>query len=379
MTEESNQSDREMVMLTDITRGLYHAASTTHAMVANHYVGLLHQFFDKTTDGTLVPKVVVVQMPDETVVDLPLISLVEPKGLMLDKVNFDFAVVADPCDVKAATDHLDNLNLTRSSFKAEMTVKGEPEGHDYTRRRGVIDVNMKFRATEPPEGLMRLFDKFASIVSPMKPGKHTHYMHLLSPRFVFIADVLRANENLAKEMAAFNPKEYTVEQIESRGNEMANREKELLDLSIKIDVHKESILNTFQEDFEHARITFSGTDKYEKLRLSQKISPRTREWINQAIEFYKTLSEDEGLATSLHHLNPIKEHGDHPITRWRELFNKVSNLSSEMRAYDQYKDEKLFYQETEAWLRKFDAVAKMLFKKPEDRAKLFPDSEFFNK
>ena len=381
MSESENSVAGTTVNLTDITRGLYHAASSTHTMMANQYVGLLTQFFDETKEGTFVPKVVVVQMPDETQVELPLISMVEPKGLMLDKIDFDFAVMADPSEIKEATSYLDNLNLTRSSFKAELAARATGDANeDLTRRKGVVDIRMRMKATEPPEGLMRLFDKFASVVMPVKPARKNSYMPLLSPRFFFIAQVLKDNDTIAKFFTRFNPEEYNADLIQRLGLEMKEREEALLEISIDIDRMKKDAVKKFKSDFEHARIAFGGTDKYDRLRLSQKINSRTRDWLSQATEFYKMLSEDESLALTLHHLKPKGSNPEsEPVKRWVEDLERINALSEKMRDYDVYKQKKLQYHEMEAWLRKFDSVAKMLLRKPEHLAKLLPDVEFLNK
>ena len=42
--------------LTDITRGMHHAASTTSALLAEQYIQLLNQFFDSEEYGSLKAK-----------------------------------------------------------------------------------------------------------------------------------------------------------------------------------------------------------------------------------------------------------------------------------------------------------------------------------
>jgi|GEM_PF-6222315 len=385
MQDEDNlQAKSEPVKLTDITRGLYHAASSTYSMVANQYISLLSQYFDETQEGTYVPKTIVVQLPDDTTVDLPLISLVSPKGLMLDKVDFDFAVVADPSALAQATSDLDGLNLTRSSFKVEMAaIPGEEGGNNGARKReGVVDISMKFTAVEPPEGLMRLLDKFASIVTPIKPRSATaNYLPLLSPRFFFIAKVLTDDAILREKFEQFNASEFVPSEIERKGKELQQWEGELLAISVEIDRLKEGITPVFKTILEYARIAFKDTDDYAKLKLSQKFSSRPREWTSQVMQFYKSLDEDESVSFKLARLQHPESITEAPISSlWRDNYKNVKEVARQVEAYDKHIRNKSHYEEAKDWLQTFNSIARILLKAdPALLAKLFPDSEFLNK
>lgn len=379
--EQSNEAGTAPVKLTDITRGLYHAAASTYSMVANQYINLLSQYFDETLEGTYVPKSVVVQLPDETMVELPLISMVAPKGLMLDKVDFNFAVTADPSSLAEATTDLDGLNLTRSSFKVEMAAQNSDANKEGARRReGVVDISMKFAAVEPPEGLMRLLDKFASIVTPLQPQKTANnYLPLLSPRFFFIAKALADDPDLKATFHDFNAVEFSPEEILLKGEDVKRWEDELLAISVEIDQMKTEVTDTFKEAIHHARIVFQGTDDYEKLKLSQKISSRPREWVNQAAQFYKTLLEDEGLAFKLAKLRHPEITTATVNIQWLKEYDRVVSIENKIDAYDAAKA-KPEYEAAKGWLQKFQAVAKILLKdRPAQLAKVLPDSEFLNK
>lgn len=264
-----SQATQAPVKLTDITRGLYHAATSTSSMVANQYIHLLSQYFSQSPDGKYRAKTVEVEMPDESRVKVPLISMVSPKGLMLDKVNFDFSVVADPSSLADATTYLNEVDLTRSSFKVEMTTKGSKSNFWQKRRKqGVVDINMEFKAIEPPEGLMRLMDKFASIVTPFSTNSSTsRHLRLLSPKYLHIAKVLESNQDLASILAEFNALEYTVESFLKYGNDLSKWESELLKLSVEIDHEKNRLSESFEDTYEYARIAFHGTDDFDKLQL----------------------------------------------------------------------------------------------------------------
>jgi hypothetical protein len=379
--EQNNEANTAGVKLTDITRGLYHAAASTYSMAANQYISLLSQYFDETLEGTYVPKSVVVQLPDETTVNLPLISMVSPKGLMLDKVDFSFAVTADPSSLAEATTDLDGLNLTRSSFKVEMAVHNSDASQEGARKRdGVVDISMKFTAVEPPEGLMRLLDKFASIVTPVHPqNTANNYLPLLSPRFFFIAKALADDPDLKATFHDFNAVEFSPEEIAEKGEDVKRWEDELLAISVEIDQMKTEVADTVKETVHHAHIVFQGTDDYEKLKLSQKFSSRSREWVNQATQFYKTLLEDEGLAFKLAKLRHPEITTATVNIQWQNEYDRIARIADKVDEYDAAKT-KPEYEAAKSWLQKFQAVAKILLKdRPAQLAKVLPDSEFLNK
>ena len=73
--------------LTDITRGLQHAAAATMDMVADQFIRMLEEFFVPEEDGTLRAKMVRVQVSETDFVELPMISLVRPRGLTLEGID----------------------------------------------------------------------------------------------------------------------------------------------------------------------------------------------------------------------------------------------------------------------------------------------------
>lgn len=382
MDPQDQLATESMVKLTDITRGLYHAASSTYSMLGNQYVTLLQQYFEETSDGNYVPKSVVVELPDETVVNLPLISLVTPKGLMLDKVNFDFSVVMESAGLVDATTDLDDLDLTRSSFKVEMAPRSADAGEEGKQRKtGVVDVKMEFKVNEPPEGIMRLLDKFASFVTPVKPAVvNTNYVPLLSARFFFIAQALgdAQNKTLAEVITVFNP-DYAAERIHERGEAIKKWEDELLAKSVAIDRAKAAFAPTFKELFQYARIAFKGTAHFDKLNLSQKLSDKAREWTEQAMRFYETLLREDETAFIFGKFKNPEWSGDDFKNTWKQGLEKIKEVKQLLQDYDDQKNIPEF-DEAQEWLEKFAAVAKILLKdKPEQLAKLFPDTEFLNK
>ena len=161
--------------LTDLTRGMHHAASTTAAMIAQQYIRIIDQFFDAQEDGSLVAKMVKIHINDDHYTMVPLISLVAPKGIALEKMRVEMSVKITEAEMKEATDKVDNSKATRSSFKVQLA----PKHHSSSRRRDdLTDIEMIFTAGDPPEGIMRIIDQYTDLIKPIKDdgnGNHTEY------------------------------------------------------------------------------------------------------------------------------------------------------------------------------------------------------------
>lgn len=149
--------------LSALTRGIQHAASSTFNMLAQQYLGLLGQFFDEGPDKKLVAKMVYVRIDEAHSVTVPLIALVAPRGLALDKMRVSMSVRIDETELKQATSEADNLVADRTSMRVTVS----PRTRDGARRpTDVTDLEMEFAAGEPPESIMRIIDTFANQIDP---------------------------------------------------------------------------------------------------------------------------------------------------------------------------------------------------------------------
>ncbi len=152
-------------MLTDITRGIHHAVNTTGQMISQQYVMQLQQFFDTQEDGSLAAKMVKVQVDDTHDMYVPLIALVPPQGIALDKMSFDLSVQITESELKRATHEVDGFNAKRVAFKVNLSPK---TGETNRRRSDIVDVQMQFTRCDAPEGMHRLVEQYANMVQPFK-------------------------------------------------------------------------------------------------------------------------------------------------------------------------------------------------------------------
>ncbi len=148
--------------LASLMRGIHHAASSTHAMLAQQYMHMLKQFFDEK-DGKLMAKMTYVQIDDEHWIPVPLISLVTPRGLALDRMKVEMSLRIEESEVKQATIDEDGSHAERLALQVAISPKTKGSGQ---RPTDVTDIEIEFKAGDPPEALMRLIDAYPNQIDP---------------------------------------------------------------------------------------------------------------------------------------------------------------------------------------------------------------------
>ena len=164
--DSSGESDKFPTRqnLTDIARGLTHAALSVEELQDQQYIRQVDRYFDRNEDGSLSAKLVRIKTGEDSYIQVPLISLVRPEGIGLDELEVDLSIRLTQSDVKQHTHHADESIVTRSSFGCEITRSSRSD--DRARRPGdVVDLKLKFRRQDPPEGISRILEQFDNFVS----------------------------------------------------------------------------------------------------------------------------------------------------------------------------------------------------------------------
>jgi len=166
--------------LTDITRGLQNAAAETNALVAEQYIRILSEYFERLEDGTLKAKMVRVQLDDRHYSLVPLVSMVAPTGLALDRMRVELSIRLEDAEeervrllrrLKVAGRGRDNA-LSRSQFRASLSPRGGGEGKG--RPSDHVHIDLEFKALQTPESIMRVIDTYTNMIEPMiipEPGE----------------------------------------------------------------------------------------------------------------------------------------------------------------------------------------------------------------
>ena len=153
--------------LSDLTRGLQHAAAAANVVVSHQYTQLLDQFFDRQPDGRLTPKLITMEIANGGHMHVPLLALMTPRGMAMDKMRIELAVRSDQMDAKDESHHFDEGSHRRGRFAISMAPR-RSTGEGDERERNLLDITIDFIALEPPEGLMRLIDEYTNSIVPLR-------------------------------------------------------------------------------------------------------------------------------------------------------------------------------------------------------------------
>jgi hypothetical protein len=154
--------------LRDITRGLHEAASSANNLIAQQYIKLFDQFFDYNPDDLGTPmkaKMVEVALDDHHRMQVPLITLVSPRGLALETMNVDLSVKVAGTQAEAVSHALENGELTCERFYVTL---GSPRQDGSQRHSDEVQISLSFKACEPPEAVHRLIEEYTQLIAPQR-------------------------------------------------------------------------------------------------------------------------------------------------------------------------------------------------------------------
>lgn len=147
--------------LSDVVRGMAHAASAADAIIDQQFIKQMETFFEKNEDGTLRAKMVQVELTKDRIVEVPLVTLIDPSILALDEVTIHMVVKLTESKIAKRVHSADkSVEVTRSSFGVTLTSAAPDSRSDGLR------VSMKFKRITPPEGATRVIDEMAQLITP---------------------------------------------------------------------------------------------------------------------------------------------------------------------------------------------------------------------
>lgn len=155
--------------LCDITKGLQEAASATTTLIAQQYIKLFDQFFDYDADALGAPmkaKMVEIAMDERHTMKIPLIALVAPRGLALERMQVDLSVKIHATEPVSQGLALDNAEQRHQRFFVTVGTPGKRQGEH--REPDEVQIRMQFQACEPPEALNRLIEEYTNLISPLR-------------------------------------------------------------------------------------------------------------------------------------------------------------------------------------------------------------------
>lgn len=163
--EKAAEGPKSSQTLPDFVRGIQHAVNSASLMAEKNAAGFLDRHFKD--DGS--PEVEIVKIPGTKLcLVVPTITTAHAPNMLLEEMEVRMAVRFDQTESKPA--HPDDTEVTRTSFSV-----GICGDHPDDRKENVIDIVMKFKRGDPPEGVARIIAEF---VNTLKPGDLDEAMKL---------------------------------------------------------------------------------------------------------------------------------------------------------------------------------------------------------
>lgn len=138
----------------DIIRGMQYAVNTAHEMLETYHIDVLNKYFDENG----FPKTKQIRIDAGKKIDVPLISLINQSSLAIDELEVEFKARINEVKLKETEleDTRNRIKLDRSAFEMNFT-PSEREGD-------VVNIRIKFKSTQQPEGVARITDEFNKIL-----------------------------------------------------------------------------------------------------------------------------------------------------------------------------------------------------------------------
>lgn len=158
--DEENAGLNNAQTLADIARGIQHCVNSTQEMMEQQYLRLLNRHFDENKQA----RVVRVKTPNGYELEVPTITLLNPKEMVMEEMLVEMSIRVDQVQAKEVNPEDEACELTRSSFTVSLAPK-----QTENRASNVIDIMMRFKAGDAPEGVARVVDEFAKQIVPKYP------------------------------------------------------------------------------------------------------------------------------------------------------------------------------------------------------------------
>jgi hypothetical protein len=153
--------------LTDIARGMQHAAQSSQDVQGQQFLTVLSHYFDPDTGEPLEFRIT---LPDGQVWDIPLIACFPPSAIGLTKFTSRYAVDIHQAEVRQGRYHRHMPALDRARFKVAFA----PSDPNNVRRKSghgrTMDVELTFEAEEKPktpEIIRRIIALYTDLSVPM--------------------------------------------------------------------------------------------------------------------------------------------------------------------------------------------------------------------
>lgn len=147
----------------DLIRGLQHSVNAAMEMLEARNIELLGRYFDEKG----VAKARRLYLDEETAVDIPIISIVNPSAMNIKEVDMEFDVQVNSSELKKKSpqdgfllgEKAEALNTGVERSSLEVSFGGK-------KSTSTMHVKIKFESTPIPEGMSRVIEEYDKTIIP---------------------------------------------------------------------------------------------------------------------------------------------------------------------------------------------------------------------
>ena len=162
----NKKQEAQSQTFSDLIRGLQYSVNAAMEMLEARNLELLSRYF--TEDGH--PRFRRLMLDDNTTVDVPVISIVNPSNMSLKEIEMEFNVKVNSVELQEklpqrgfianeANEDL-NISLERSNLQISFTETAD--------QKNTLKVKVKFESAQIADGMSRIIKQYDKTISPVE-------------------------------------------------------------------------------------------------------------------------------------------------------------------------------------------------------------------
>jgi len=160
----NKKQETQSQAFSDLIRGLQHSVNAAMEMLEARNLELLSRYF--TEDGH--PCVRRLMLDDNSTIDVPVISIVNPSAMNLKEIEMEFSVKVNSVELQ---EKLPQRGFIANETNGDLSISMERSNlqisfTEITDQNNTMKVKIKFESAQLADGMSRMIKEFDKTISP---------------------------------------------------------------------------------------------------------------------------------------------------------------------------------------------------------------------
>jgi len=165
----NKKQETQSQMFSDLIRGLQHSVNAAMEMLEARNLELLSRYF--TEDGH--PRVRRLMLDDNSTIDVPVISIVNPSAMNLKEIEMEFNVKVNSVELQ---EKLPQRGFMANEANEDITISLERSNlqisfTEIADQKNTMKVKVKFESAQIADGMSRVIKEFDKTILPVEDGR----------------------------------------------------------------------------------------------------------------------------------------------------------------------------------------------------------------